>query len=219
MKDDESLVAGIVKTLILCFIIYLMATTWYFNFLQFRNGSSANTADAMSLAGLAQLSFNDTSTNSQLLHPGFWSTALAESGRTTTYMAHDTIFGLIQSSKEYAALFSENMDNPPPWLSQGLPLYISKFFANLDSQVIGAGNAALAGRVMKNFTSYVAGLSVAGVDLATYNGVSALRQYISTGRVRESIDDLPGPDLPSLLARLQLELPGAGQPTDLREGT
>src|SRR3989454_322062 len=186
MRDDESLVAGIVKTLILCFIIYLMATTWYFNFLQFRNGSSANTADDMSLAGLAQLSFNDTSTNSQLFHAGFWDIALAESGRTTTYMIHETIFGLIQSSKEYAALFSENMDDPPPWLSQGLPLYISKFFANLDSQVIGAGNAALAGRVMKNFTSYVAGLSVAGVDLATYNGVSALRQYISTGSVTES---------------------------------
>src|SRR5437016_5455757 len=186
MKDHESLVEGIVKTLILCFIIYLMATTWYFNFLQYRNGSSANTPDDMSLAGLAQLSFNDTSTNSQLRDPGFWSIALAESGRTTTYMVHDTIFGLMQSSKEYAALFSENMDDPPPWLSQGLPLYISKFFANLDSQVIGAGNAALAGRVMKNFTSYVAGLSVAGVDLATYNGVSALRQYISTGSVTES---------------------------------
>src|SRR5437016_6632870 len=140
----------------------------------------------MSLAGLAQLPFNDTSTNSQLRDPGFWSTALAESGRTTTYMVHDTIFGLIQSSKEYAALFSENMDDPTPWLSQGLPLYISKFFANLDSQVIGAGNAALAGRVMKNFTSYVAGLSVAGVDLATYNGLSALRQYLSTGSVTES---------------------------------
>src|SRR3989454_48203 len=149
MRDDESLVAGIVKTLILCFIIYLMATTWYFNFLQFRNGSSANTADDMSLAGLAQLSFNDTSTNSQLRDPGFWSIALAESGRTTTYMVHDTIFGLIQSSKEYAALFSENMDHPPPWLSQGLPLYISKFFANLDSQVVGTGNAALAGRLSR----------------------------------------------------------------------
>src|SRR2546428_2807933 len=186
MKDDESLVAGIVKTLIVCFIIYLLASTWYFTFLQYRNGSSANATDDMSLAGLAQLSFNDTSTNSQLFHAGFWDIALAESGRTTTYMIHETIFGLIQSSKEYAALFSENMDHPPPWLSQGLPLYISKFFANLDSQVVGTGNAALAGRVMKNFTSYVAGLSVAGVDLASYNGVSALRQYLSTGSVTES---------------------------------
>src|SRR5437867_1912455 len=122
MKDDESLVAGIVKTLILCFIIYLMATTWYFNFLQFRNGSSANTADDMSLAGLAQLSFNDTSTNSQLRDPGFWSTALAESGRTTTYMVHDTIFGLIQSSKEYAGLFSEQMDERPSVHSRGVCL-------------------------------------------------------------------------------------------------
>src|SRR5207247_4445763 len=134
-------------------IIYLLVTTWYVNVLQFRNGSSANTADDMSLARLAQLSFNDTSTNSQLRDPGFWSTALAESGRTTTYMVHDTIFGLIQSSKEYAALFSDNMDDPPPWLSQGLPLYISKSFANLDSQVIGAGIAVLAGRVMKECTS------------------------------------------------------------------
>src|SRR2546425_906964 len=184
---DESLVEAAVKTIVLCFIMYLLASTWYFTFLQYRNGSSsANTADDMSLAGLAQLSFNDTSTNSQLRDPGFWSTALAESGRTTTYMVHDTIFDLIQSSKEYAALFSENMDNPPPWLSQGLPLYISKFFANLDSQVIGTRNAALAGRVMKNLTSYVAGLSVAGVDLASYNGVSALRQYLSTGSVTES---------------------------------
>src|SRR5256712_7605179 len=186
MKDDESLVAGIVKTLIVCFIIYLMASTWYFTFLQYRNGSSANTADDMSLAGLAQLSFNDTSTNSQLLHPGFWSIVLAESGRTTTYMVHDTIFGLVQSSKEYAALFSENMDNPPPWLSQGLPLYLANFFAKLDAETIGAGNAAAAARVMENFTSYVAGLSVAGVDLASYNGVSALRQYVSTGSVTES---------------------------------
>src|SRR2546422_7987942 len=186
MKDDESLVEAAVKMLVLFFIMYLLASTWYFTFLQYRNGSSANTPDDMSLAGLAQLSFNDTSTNSQLFHAGFWDIALAESGRTTTYMIHETIFGLIQSSKEYAALFSENMDHPPPWLSQGLPLYISKFFANLDSQVIGTGNAALAARVMKNFTSYVAGLSVAGVDLATYNGVSALRQYISTGSVTES---------------------------------
>src|SRR5947209_2167192 len=186
MRDDESLVEAAVKMLILFFIMYLLASTWYFTFLQHRNGSSANTPDDMSLAGLAQLSFNDTSTNSQLRDPGFWSTALAESGRTTTYMVHDTIFGLMQSSKEYAALFSENMDHPPPWLSQGLPLYISKFFANLDSQVVGTGNAALAGRVMKNFTSYVAGLSVAGVDLASYNGVSALRQYLSTGSVTES---------------------------------
>src|SRR2546427_2713992 len=186
MRDDESLVEAAVKMLILFFIMYLLASTWYFTFLQYRNGSSANPTDDMSLAGLAQLSFNDTSTNSQLFHAGFWDIALAESGRTTTYMLHDTIFGLIQSSKEYAALFSENMDDPPPWLSQGLPLYISKFFANLDSQVIGAGNAALAGRVMKNFTSYVAGLSVAGVDLASYNGVSALRQYVSTGSVTES---------------------------------
>src|SRR5712692_7524528 len=117
---DESLIAGLVKTLVLCFIIYLMATTWYI------------------------------------------------------YMAHDTIFGLIQSSRDWAALVSEKMTNPPPWLSQGLPLYTSNFFANLDSQAIGTGNAALAGRVMKNLTSYVAGLSVAGVDFVSYNGVSAL---------------------------------------------
>src|SRR3989454_91235 len=186
MRDDESLVAGIVKTLILCFIIYLMATTWYFNFLQFRNGSSANTADDMSLAGLAQLSFNDNSTTSQLRVPGFWSTALAESGRTTTYMVHDTIIGLTQSSKQWNDLFSENMDNPPPWLSQGLPLYIANFFAKLDADAIGAGNAAAAARVMKNFTSYVAGLSAAGVDFASYNGLSALKQYLSTGSVTES---------------------------------
>src|SRR5947209_14267534 len=184
---DESLVEAAVKTIVLCFIMYLLLSTWYFTFLQHRNGSSsANTPDDMSLAGLAQLSFNDTSTNSQLRDPGFWSTALAESGRTTTYMVHDTIFGLMQSSKEYAALFSENMDDPPPWLSQGLPLYISKFFANLDSQVIGAGNAALAGRVMKNFTSYVAGLSVAGVDHRAYNGLYALMQCISRGSVTGS---------------------------------
>src|SRR2546425_379065 len=92
MRDDESLVEAAVKMLILFFIMYLLASTWYFTFLQYRNGSSANTPDDMSLAA----------------------------------------------------------------------------------------------RVMKNFTSYVAGLSVAGVDLATYNGVSALRQYISTGSVTES---------------------------------
>ncbi|HLQ21508.1 MAG TPA: hypothetical protein VK127_04275, partial [Nitrososphaerales archaeon] len=72
MRDDESLVEAAVKTLVLCFIMYLLASTWYFTFLQYRNGSSStNTPDDMSLAGLAQLSFNDTSTNSQLLHPGF----------------------------------------------------------------------------------------------------------------------------------------------------
>src|SRR2546425_10900435 len=125
---DESLVEAAVKTIVLCFIMYLLASTWYFTFLQYRNGSSsANATDDMSLAGLAQLSFNDTSTNSQLRDPGFWSTALAESGRTTTYMVHDTIFGLMQSSKQWNDLFRENMDNPPPWLSQGLPLYLANF--------------------------------------------------------------------------------------------
>src|SRR5437870_3949345 len=39
---------------------------------------------------------------------------------------------------------------------------------------------------MKNFTSFVAGLSAAGVDFASYNGLSALRQYLSTGSVTES---------------------------------
>src|SRR2546425_4375583 len=112
MRDDESLVEAAVKMLILFFIMYLLASTWYFTFLQHRNGSSANTPDDMSLAGLAQLSFNDNSTNSQLRDPGFWSTALAESGRTTTYLVHDTIFGLMQSSKQWNDLFSENMDNP-----------------------------------------------------------------------------------------------------------
>src|SRR3989441_1850995 len=172
MRDDESLVEAAVKMLILFFIMYLLASTWYFTFLQHRNGSSANTPDDMSLAGLAQLSFNDNSTNSQLRDPGFWSTALAESGRTTTYMVHDTIIGLTQSSKQWNDLFRENMDNPPPWLSQGLPLYIANFFAKLDADAIGAGNAAAAARVMKNFTSY--------------NGLSALRQYLSTGSVTES---------------------------------
>src|SRR5438128_1630829 len=186
MKDDESLVEAAVKMLVLVFIMYLLASTWYFTFLQYRNGSSANTPDDMSLAGLARLSFNDNSTNSQLLHAGFWSTALAESGRTIAYMAHDSIFGLIQSSKQWNDLFSENMDNPPPWLSQGLPLYLANFFAKLDAEAIGAGNAAAAGRVMKNFTSFVAGLSAAGVDFASYNGLSALRQYLSTGSVTES---------------------------------
>src|SRR2546427_11473086 len=180
MRDDESLVEAAVKMLILFFIMYLLASTWYFTFLQYRNGSSANTPDDMSLAGLAQLSFSDTSTNSQLRDPGFWSTALAESGRTTTYLVHDTIFGLMQSSKQWNDLFRENMDNPPPWLSQGLPLYIANFFAKLDADAIGAGNAAAAARVMKNFTSYVAGLSAAGVDFASYKGVSALKQYLST---------------------------------------
>src|SRR3989454_920081 len=184
---DESLVEAAVKTIVLCFIMYLLASTWYFTFLQYRNGSSsANTSDDMSLAGLAQLSFNDTSTNSQLRDPGFWSTVLAESGRTTTYLVHDTIFGLMQSSKQWNTLFSENMDNPPPWLSQGLPLYLANFFAKLDADAIGAGNAAAAARVMKNFTSYVAGLSAAGVDFASYNGLSALKQYLSTGSVTES---------------------------------
>jgi len=186
MKDDESLVEAAVKMLVLVFIMYLLASTWYFTFLQYRNGSSANTPDDMSLAGLARLSFNDNSTNSQLLHAGFWSTALAESGRTIAYMAHDSIFGLIQSSKQWNDLFSENMDNPPPWLSQGLPLYLANFFAKLDAEAIGAGNAAAAGRVMKNFTSFVAGLSAAGVDFASYNGLSALRRYLSTGSVTES---------------------------------
>ncbi|TLX97618.1 MAG: hypothetical protein E6K90_10225, partial [Thaumarchaeota archaeon] len=79
MKDDESLVEAAVKMLVLFFIMYLLASTWYFTFLQYRNRSSANTPDDMSLAGLARLSFNDNSTNSQLLHAGFWSTALAES--------------------------------------------------------------------------------------------------------------------------------------------
>src|SRR2546425_300352 len=184
---DESLVEAAVKTIVLCFIMYLLLSTWYFTFLQYRNGSSsANTPDDMSLAGLAQLSFNDTSTTSQLRDPGFWSTVLAESGRTTTYLVHDTIFGLMQSSKQWNDLFSENMDNPPPWLSQGLPLYLANFFAKLDAQVIGAENAAAAGRVMKNFTSFVAGLSAAGVDFASYNGLSALRRYLSTGSVTES---------------------------------
>src|SRR5437867_1803789 len=187
MRDDESLVEAAVKSLVLCFIMYLLASTWYFTFLQYRNGSSStNTPDDMSLAGLAQLSFNDTSTNSQLRDPGFWSTVLAESGRTTTYLVHDTIFGLMQSSKQWNDLFRENMDNPPPWLSQGLPLYLANFFAKLDADAIGAENAAAAARVMKNFTSYVAGLSAAGVDLASYNGLSALRQYLSTGSVTES---------------------------------
>src|SRR3989441_2952389 len=186
MRDDESLVEAAVKMLILFFIMYLLASTWYFTFLQHRNGSSANATDDMSLAGLAQLSFNDNSTNSQLRDPGFWSTALAESGRTTTYMVHDTIIGLTQSSKQWNDLFSENMDNPPPWLSQGLPLYLANFFAKLDAETIGAGNAAAAARVMKNFTSYVAGLSAAGVDFASYNGLSALKQYLSTGSVTES---------------------------------
>ena len=187
MRDDESLVEAAVKMLILFFIMYLLASTWYFTFLQYRNGSSStNTPDDMSLAGLAQLSFNDTSTNSQLRDPGFWSTVLAESGRTTTYLVHDTIFGLMQSSKQWNDLFRENMDNPPPWLSQGLPLYLANFFAKLDADAIGAENAAAAARVMKNFTSYVAGLSAAGVDLASYNGLSALRQYLSTGSVTES---------------------------------
>jgi len=99
---------------------------------------------------------------------------------------HDTIFGLMQSSKQWNDLFRENMDNPPPWLSQGLPLYLANFFAKLDADAIGAENAAAAARVMKNFTSYVAGLSAAGVDLASYNGLSALRQYLSTGSVTES---------------------------------
>src|SRR3989454_2826646 len=186
MRDDESLVEAAVKMLILFFIMYLLASTWYFTFLQSRNGSSTNATDDMSLAGLAQLSFNDNSTTSQLRVPGFWSTALAESGRTTTYMVHDTIIGLTQSSKQWNDLFSENMDNPPPWLSQGLPLYIANFFAKLDADAIGAGNAAAAARVMKNFTSYVAGLSAAGVDFASYNGLSALKQYLSTGSVTES---------------------------------
>src|SRR5713226_6220779 len=186
MRNDESLVEAAVKMLVLFFIMYLLASTWYFTFLQYRNGSSANATDDMSLAGLAQLSFNDTSTNSQLRDPGFWSTALAESGRTTTYMVHDTIFGLMQSSKQWNDLFRENMDNPPPWLSQGLPLYLANFFAKLDAEAMGAGNAAAAARVMKNFTSFVAGLSAAGVDLASYNGVSALRQYVSTGSVAQS---------------------------------
>src|SRR5439155_1219734 len=109
-----------------------------------------------------------------------------ESGRTTTYLVHDTIFGLMQSSKQWNDLFSENMDNPPPWLSQGLPLYIANFFAKLDAEVIGAGNAAAAARVMKNFTSFVAGLSAAGVDFASYNGLSALKQYLSTGSATQS---------------------------------
>ncbi len=91
MRDDESLVEAAVKMLVLFFILYLLTTTWYFYILQYRNGSSSsNTPDDMSLAGLAQLSFNDTSTNLQLRDPGFWSTALAESGRTTAYMLHDT---------------------------------------------------------------------------------------------------------------------------------
>src|SRR5438876_1558993 len=187
MRDSESLVEMAVKMLVFFFVMYLLLSTWYFTFLQYRNGSSsANTPDDMSLAGLAQLSFNDTSTNSQLRDPGFWSTVLAESGRTTTYLVHDTIFGLMQSSKQWNDLFRENMDNPPPWLSQGLPLYLGNFFAKLDADAIGAENAAAAARVMKNFTSYVAGLSAAGVDLASYNGLSALRQYLSTGSVTES---------------------------------
>jgi len=154
MTDSESLVETGVKMLVLFFMMYLLLSTWYFTFLQYRNGSSsANTPDDMSLAGLAQLSFNDNSINSQLRDPGFWSTALTESGRTTTYLVHDTIFGLMQSSKQWNDLFSENMDNPPPWLSQSLPLYLANFFAKLDAQVIGAENTAAAARVMKNFTS------------------------------------------------------------------
>ena len=107
MRNGESLVETAVKMLVLFFIMYLLLSTWYFTFLQYRNGSSsANTPDDMSLAGLAQLSFNDTSTNSQLRDPGFWSTVLAESGRTTTFLVHDTIFGLMQSSKQWNDLFS-----------------------------------------------------------------------------------------------------------------
>src|SRR5713226_8368303 len=186
MRNDESLVEAAVKMLILFFIMYLLASTWYFTFLQYTNGLSAKTPDDLSLAGLEQLSFTDNSTNSQLRDPGFWSTVLAESGRTTAYLVHDTIFGLMQSSKQWNDLFSENMDNPPPWLSQGLPLYLAKFFAKLDAEAMGAGNAAAAARVMKNFTSFVAGLSAAGVDVASYNGLSALKQYLSTGSVTES---------------------------------
>src|SRR2546422_11643534 len=118
MKDDESLVEAAVKMLVLVFIMYLLASTWYFTFLQYRNGSSANTPDDMSLAGLARLSFNDNGTNSQLLHAGFWSTALAESGSTIAYMAHDPVFGVIRASKQWSGLFSGHRDTPPPSLVQ-----------------------------------------------------------------------------------------------------
>ena len=41
MRDNESLVEAAVKMLILFFIMYLLASTWYFTFLRYMTNTTA----------------------------------------------------------------------------------------------------------------------------------------------------------------------------------
>jgi len=85
------------------------------------------------------------------------------------------------------------MDNPPNWLASGPSAYTSGLLGNLSARTMGAADTAAAAKIMDNFTQFVSGLSLAGVDTLTFNGATALKQYLQTGNIFEAgLSTLPG---------------------------
>ncbi len=195
-------VGTVIGTIISIFILYLVLSAIYFvarsmdeqnpwsNFGPASTISAATTGttstmssivDNISLAQLETLSFENSTTCGSLLDRQYWDTALKTSGNTTLHIIPSTVYGFMQSTNEWTTFFKQNMTNPPFWLSLGLNNYTSELGTLLAARVMRTNNLTLAAGVMKNYTAYAGGLTLAGVDFISLNGLTGLKTYITTG--------------------------------------
>ncbi len=142
--------------------------------------SATTLSDNMSLAQLETLSFANASKCDGLLDRQSWDIALTTSGNATANLIQNTVYGFMQSTNQWTTLFRNNMSDPPAWVSLGLGNYTASLEERLAAQVIGTKNITLAAAVMKNYTSYVGGLGVAGLDWVTFGALTGEKVQLTT---------------------------------------
>src|SRR2546422_597788 len=76
---------------------------------------------------------------------------------------------------QWTTLFQRHLSDPPAWLSLGLGNYTLGLEANLAARVMETNNMTLAVAVVKNYTSYVGGLTLTGFDYVSFGSLSGLK--------------------------------------------
>lgn len=121
--------------------------------------------------------------DSDLLNSSYWRIVESQFAITINELIPQTILGFINSSEYWKQWAAQDLPSLPLWIDMGVEPYLDASTIQLASESLSSGNATKATLLVQQYADTIAGLSLAALDFVTFNGLSAIQTYVSTGNI------------------------------------
>ena len=100
--------------------------------------------------------------------------------QTYEQLVPQTVLGFFNSSQEWKAWALDHISDSPSWLTTGIVTEAQGQVQALEPASGGTGNSTAVARGIQDFAASAAGVTLASLDLLSFNGLTALRVLFET---------------------------------------